>query len=342
MNDSIQAVDLFCGAGGSAEGLRDAAQELGRDVDLVAVNHNRRAIETHTKNHPRARHYIQDVRKVDPRTAVPSGHRDILLAGAPCPQFSLARGARPLDRQERMLPREIHRWHEELSIDSIVIENVPRFKLFGPLHESGRRKDKPILERRGEYFEEFIARIKRGGYRVEHRVLNTADYGAATSRERLFILAKRRGAICWPEPSHTEAQWRPAREIIDWSLHGTSIYRRRKPLAKATMARILGGFKTYGRMTPLIAKYYGTGIAKPVDHALDTITTRDRFALVEPITRRGVRDVLLRMLQPHELARAMGFRSDYWFSGKRAEKVFQLGNAWEVTLARKLCLAALA
>lgn len=64
---------------------------------------------------------------------------------------------------------------------------------------------------------------------------------------------------------------------------------------------------------------------------LDTITQRDRFGLVTPA---GVlADVLFRMLQPHELAAAMGFPAGYQFCGTREDVVKQIGNAVEVNKA---------
>ena len=77
---------------------------------------------------------------------------------------------------------------------------------------------------------------------------------------------------------------------------------------------------------PFVTKYYGTSkSARPVTSPLDTITTKDRFALVES-TRY---DILFRMLQPHELAAAMGFDA-YHFEGNRTEVVKQIGNAVSV------------
>lgn len=93
---------------------------------------------------------------------------------------------------------------------------------------------------------------------------------------------------------------------------------------------------------PLILKYYSTGIAKPVSETLDTITTLDRFGLVEPTETRHGLDVLFRMLQPHELSRAMGFREDYEFTGNRRDVIRQVGNAWACGTGKALCLAALA
>jgi DNA (cytosine-5)-methyltransferase 1 len=51
----------------------------------------------------------------------------------------------------------------------------------------------------------------------------------------------------------------------------------------------------------------------------------------------AVMDIHFRMLQPHELAAAMGFPKTYHFVGNREQKVKQIGNAVAVGLARALC-----
>lgn len=486
MSDKIEAADLFCGGGGSSTGLVEACKALSKKVDLVAVNHWPRAVETHTRNHPWATHYCQDIQKVNPRKAVPSGHLDILLAGAPCPHFSSARGGKPMDDRQRSLPKEIHRWHEELDVENILIENVKEFVGWGPLHKSGVRKGKPIRERKGEYFKTFISRIERSGYTVEHQVLNAANYGAATTRRRLFIMARKNRPIRWPKETHSEENWKAAREVIDWSIQGESIFNRKKPLADKTIARIAAGIRKFcgewaepflillygtgsarsidkplptitsgggrggghvalcefilqqqsggvprkvgdplptiagkgaqalvqpfiisaggpegqgrnpkdmdtplgtimtedhkalvspvveelspylvnmkGQSTansidkpaptqtagkhlyvaqPYIVKYFGTGVPHPVTEPLPTLTTKDRVGLVQCGETTYGLDIKFRMLQPKELARAMGFREDYEFTGNRGEVVKMVGNAWEIHLARALCAAAL-
>jgi DNA (cytosine-5)-methyltransferase 1 len=45
------------------------------------------------------------------------------------------------------------------------------------------------------------------------------------------------------------------------------------------------------------------------------------------------------MLQPHELAVAMGFPRGYKFAGNKGEVVKQIGNAVAVNMARALCEA---
>ena len=95
--------------------------------------------------------------------------------------------------------------------------------------------------------------MARGAHRLRlRRVASTlvaADYGAPTTRKRLFLVAQRRGAaaIAWPEPTHgaARAAWRTAAEIIDWSLPCPSIFGRKRPLAEATQRRIAAGLRRY-------------------------------------------------------------------------------------------------
>jgi DNA (cytosine-5)-methyltransferase 1 len=269
VGETISGGDLFCGGGGSSTGLVEACQELGRPIDLVAVNHWPTAIATHRRNHPWARHYCEEIRRVNPRDAVPSGHLDILLAGAPCPHFSIARGGRPMNRRERATPRQILRWYKDLDVDAGLIENVAEFTSWGALDSKGY----PIKKRAGEYYRQFIGRLVDMGYTVEDRILNAADYGAATTRKRLFIMIKK-GRIKWPEPTHDESTWRPAREIIDWSIPGKSIFNRERPLSKNTIRRIAVGIERFVP-DPLRAAFlvmlYGTGTARSLDRPLPTV-----------------------------------------------------------------------
>lgn len=86
----------------------------------------------------------------------------------------------------------------------------------------------------------------------------------------------------------------------------------------------------------LIMEYYGTGKTRSVSEPLPTVTCRDRFALIQ--AHGG--DVLFRMLKPHELAAAQGFRRDYKFTGNVQQQVKQIGNAVPRRLARALVAAS--
>jgi DNA (cytosine-5)-methyltransferase 1 len=101
-----------------------------------------------------------------------------------------------------------------------------------------------------------------------------------------------------------------------------------------------------GVAEPYLVTYYGNGQARPVDVPLDTVTTKERFGLVEPtVTVEGKRcrlDIRFRMLQPAELALAQGFPASYRFAGTKTDAVKQIGNAVPCGLARALVGAALA
>lgn len=482
---TIRAVDLFCGSGGTSTGLVRACERLGRRVELTAVNHWPIAIETHAANHPWARHECARIDQLDPRSVAPKGRIDLLVASPECTHFSRARGGAPVNDQSRASGWDVLRWVERLCPRDVVLENVAEWESWGPVHAT---TGQPIESRRGETFHAFVGALTSLGYRVEWRRLNAADYGEATTRERLFVRARRgRHAPRWPAPTHTETPggmfdlgkpWRAAREIIDWTFPSRSIFGRRTPLKPKTLARIEEGIRRYwgamaepflvllthggrlhdvgaplptvtganrgeigvcepflvphygerqgqrprthevarplptavagsakfglcepfvvspggpdlraGRSTgeplptvtgterfgvvepfllaqaslgaprpvskpsptivtdgavslvePLLVSYYGNGGATRVEEPVPTVTTKDRFGLLE-----GARlDIRFRMLQPHELAAAMGFPAGYRFAGKRGDVVKQIGNAVCVGVADALCTAALA
>jgi DNA (cytosine-5)-methyltransferase 1 len=250
----IRGADLFCGSGGLSTGLVRACEQLfpGRPLDLVAVNHWQTAINTHQLNHPGVRHFCADLEHLKPRDAVPGGVLDILLAAPSCTYHSRARGGRPVYDQQRMDPWHVVRWCTDLRVHCLIVENVPEFVDWGPCDA---HTGKPLKTRKGEYFRAWIAALKAIGMRGEWKFLTCADYGDATTRERFFFYGRSdRKAHRWPEPSHaargketdllgSRATWRSAAEIIDWSRPGSSIFTRKRPLVKNTIARLLAGAK---------------------------------------------------------------------------------------------------
>ncbi|MFJ9374400.1 DNA cytosine methyltransferase [Streptomyces sp. NPDC101455] len=75
----------------------------------------------------------------------------------------------------------------------------------------------------------------------------------------------------------------------------------------------------------LLVPYYGTGRARPVAEPVGALSTRDRYALVQGDV--DINDVRFRMLEPHEIGRAMSFGDTYIVLGNKREKVRQYGNA---------------
>jgi DNA (cytosine-5)-methyltransferase 1 len=289
----IRAVDLFAGAGGASTGLTTAARDLHLQLDLLAVNHWPTAVATHTLNHPGARHKCEDVEVLNPREEVPSGRLHVLLAGPECTHFSAARGGRPVNAQSRASAWHILKWAQELYIDTILIENVPEFQTWGPIGANGQ----PLKSRAGETYLAFLAALRSLGYRVEDRILNHADYGDPTTRRRLFILCRRnpRHKMRWPKPTHSKdggrtlfgrtKRWKPAREVIDWSLEGQSIFDRKVPLAPATMARILAGLERFGgpALQPFLVVLRQHMTGQSLDGPLPTIAAQGtHLGLAQP------------------------------------------------------------
>lgn len=283
----LHAADLFAGAGGTSTGLARACQEASLTPTLLAVNHWKTAIETHQRNHPWARHMCRSLHEVDPRKEIPNRKLHILAASPECTHHSVARGGRPMVDQLRASAWLVVDWLSQLDVDNLLIENVKEFKSWGPLNA----KNRPIKERRGEIYNAWKAAISSLGYTVEDRILNAADYGATTSRQRLFVLARRHGkAITWPTQTHTKAgtgpaKWRAAREIIDWTLPGQSIFGRKRPLAEKTLARISAGLKRFG-VQPFILPHrqFEEMMVDSVEDPLRTITAhngQDNY-LIEP------------------------------------------------------------
>jgi DNA (cytosine-5)-methyltransferase 1 len=75
----------------------------------------------------------------------------------------------------------------------------------------------------------------------------------------------------------------------------------------------------------LLVPYYGNGTARTVREPVGTLSTRDRYALVQGEV--DIDDVRFRMLEPHEIGRAMSFADQYIVLGNKREKVRQYGNA---------------
>lgn len=294
----LTAADLFCGAGGSSTGLASACQSHGRRLDLTAVNHWERAIETHSANHPEARHLCHGLDEVDPRKAI--GRKlDLLIASPECTHHSNARGGKPMQDQSRSTAWHVIRWADALQPKFILVENVREFAEWGPLGTNGR----PLKRRKGETFLGWVNGLRSLGYTVDWRLLNAADYGDATSRVRLFVMARRgRGAIPWPEPTHERTperdlfgvrpRWRAAREVIDWALPCPSIFGRKRPLSENTLRRIEAGLRKFGGDAAgpfLVAMNYMSSdghdrrYTPSPDAPLPTITSQgNRFGLVQP------------------------------------------------------------
>jgi DNA (cytosine-5)-methyltransferase 1 len=315
-------VDLFAGGGGTSVGIEMA---LGRSPD-VAVDHNAEALIVHEANHPNTRHLCGDVWHYAPNDVTGGEAVELLHASPTCTFFSKAKGG-PLDRREatkvRALAWVVVRWAKEARPRVITLENVQAFEFWGPLTNEG----KPCPKRRGLTFRRWVRALEADGYRVEWRQLKACDFGAPTTRERLFVVARCDGApIIWPTPTHGTSLWqkpfRTAAQCIQWDVPCPSINGR--DLKPTTLARINRGVAKFvtGAVVPFvvdnslcrafIAKHYGGNETPGQDlrSPLSTITTKDHHALVT-VHGDPIEDIGMRALTPRELFRAQGFPDSY-------------------------------
>lgn len=282
-DDGAMVVDGFAGGGGASTGIRAA---IGREVD-IAINHSEFAIAMHEHNHPSAVHYQEDVFAVDPVEATQGRPVRMMWLSPDCTHFSKAKGSKPRSKKTRALAWLAYRWARAVRPALFIIENVPEFITWGPLDERGH----PCPRRAGRTFRLWVTKLRNLGYQVEWRQLVAADFGAPTTRKRLFVIARCDGErIRWPEPTHGERAslfvkpWRTAAECIDWSIPCPSIFARKRPLAPATLARIAAGLKKFvlTNARPFIVPLTHHGSAERVyslDDHFKTITAANRGEL---------------------------------------------------------------
>lgn len=298
-NRPFRMVDLFAGAGGFSEGFARACRTRGIRFELTAINHWPTAVQTHALNHPTARHFCESVYEVDPIRVIADGAIDCLTASPECIYHSNARGGGECDDQSRSGANDILRWIKAIHVPTIVIENVKEFQKWGPLGDD----KKPIAARAGETFREFCAGLREQGYTVEYAVLNSANYGAYTARERFFLIACKGVPFAgWPQLTHMRKpdrpfvkHWHAAYDIIDWDMPGESLALRqaglipgKKPLVKNTLDRIAYGLEHISglkgdQLEPFLVMLYGTGTARSINRPLPSVTTSgNHVAIAQP------------------------------------------------------------
>ena len=314
--DDEIVVDFFCGGGGAGTGLE---MGLGRAV-TVAKNHSPAAISMHTVNHPHAKHFTTDVFEGDPDTECGGRAVGWFHMSPDCTHHSQAAGGQPRKREIRNLSWIGLKWAGMKQPRVISLENVKQILQWGPLvakrcKSTGRviklgggtaepGEVVPVSEqflvpdpkRRGQTWAVFVAELQRLGYAVEWRVIKACDFGAPTSRERLFMIARNDGQpIVWPEPTHAknpvkgQQKWRTAAECIDWTIPSKSIFGRKKDLAPATLRRVAKGMRKFvlDAANPFIvpiANWSGESV-QSADEPLRTVTSYPKggaFSIVSP------------------------------------------------------------
>ena len=167
------AVDLFAGAGGATQGLRDAGFEV-----CVAVEIDAEAATTWAANHPGVM-LQRDVRTLTGTDLMDAGgfrygELDLLKACPPCQGFSTLRGGRTADPRRNDLVLDTLRLIEDIGPKAVLVENVP-----------GLRKD--------DRFSLLTEGLRKLGYGTSDYIVEASDLGVPQRRRRLVIVAIRHG-----------------------------------------------------------------------------------------------------------------------------------------------------
>jgi DNA (cytosine-5)-methyltransferase 1 len=317
---SVRTVDLFCGGGGSSWGGRAAAAQIVCGVDAWEL-----ASKTYSDNFPEARAVHQRLHRRSSRKLLGDiGPIDLILASPECTNHTCARGNRERNEESRNTALFVLNFVRSLQPRWVVIENVVQMRLW-----SG--------------YGYLLSELKRS-YRIQVQTLDAANFGVPQQRRRMFILCDRDA-----DPPDLAGQIiRPrqvVKDILDLSGRWPANPLFNGKRAEATLDRARRATKALGEGVPFLIVYYGSDGAggwQRLDRPLRTLTTLDRFGLVEWTSNAPT----LRMLQVPELKRAMGFDERFAMRhGNRRDKIKLLGNAVSppivTEILRRLCGDAL-
>lgn len=177
-------IDLFAGAGGLSEGLRQAGFE-----SIAAVDFDKNASATYAKNHPNTTVLTKDISTLDPRELLDilDGRELDLLAGGPSCQGYSTHGKRNAEDPRNFLFKHYLRIAKALNPRWILIENVQGMLTYN----------------KGYFRSEILSELVKMGYHADAKVLVAANYGVPQLRRRIFFLATRTDCeITFPEATH--------------------------------------------------------------------------------------------------------------------------------------------
>lgn len=165
-------IDLFSGAGGLSLGFDNAGFE-----NIFSLDIEKSFNETYKLNFPKHKLIELDIKKLkeqEVKKILGNKKVDVVVGGPPCQGFSMAgnAGRRFIDDERNKLYKEFLRIVKITKPKFFVMENVARI----------------FTHRNGNTRKEIINDFEKIGYKVECKILNSADYGVAQMRRRTIFI----------------------------------------------------------------------------------------------------------------------------------------------------------
>ena len=184
MSRTLKYIDLFSGAGGFSLGFDNSGFQNVFSIDIEpsfceTYNHN-------FQRHNLIQKDICDVTDSELKYLKEHDEIDVVIGGPPCQGFSIAGniGRKFIEDPRNKLFKEFARVVKVIEPSYFVMENVAR--LYN--HNKGNTR------------KEIIDDFKNLGYKVECKILNSADYGVPQVRKRIiFIGTKNNQEILFPK-----------------------------------------------------------------------------------------------------------------------------------------------
>jgi DNA (cytosine-5)-methyltransferase 1 len=354
-------IDLFCGAGGLAQGFRSASDSSIEFRPVFAVECEPAFAASYAANF--GDHvFVHNIEKLNQKD-VPDA--EIVIGGPPCQGFSNLGKVSPTDHHAGLnrLWRYYFKVVEWVQPLAFVVENVPEF-LSSP------------------EFQEALRKARKLGYETDHGVLNAADFGVPQTRRRGFLIGAKKRQPRLPMGTTKRGEkkvWDAIHDLLDEPLvysfqnghtvdgkyvaHEASelhIGRNPTPTSLERYRTIPPGGNRFTLMklrpdlTPgcwIRKKTGATDVMGRLEWNKPALTIRTEF--FKPEKGRYLHPEKDRPITHREAARLQTFPDDFKFCGTKIEIARQIGNAVPPKLAeavagavisalqgKRICLAA--
>ncbi|MDD3480696.1 MAG: DNA (cytosine-5-)-methyltransferase [Patescibacteria group bacterium] len=300
----MKVASLFCGCGGSDLGLEGGFEYIGKKYSrlpfkvVYALDNDVKAVATYNINF-KLPATLASIKDIDP-SSIPD--HDVLVGGFPCQSFSTVNpNKNPFDERAGLY-KDMAKILKIKQPKAFIAENV---KGMMTLHK-------------GKIFENVTKEFEKQGYKLNHLLINAADFGIPQKRPRVFIVGIRKDLgfqYQFPQNPVDKDNWVGLRAVIDSLVPSDPRY-------YFSEKAVIGMRNAKNNMKRGLAQDLESPCLTVTSHlAKVSLNSRDPVLLVDP------KKDLYRRFTPLEAARIQSFPDDFKFVGSEADAYRQIGNA---------------